>query len=58
MQPIQTKDLMTNGLKICENCEWCIPTEYLSKCLLKNADVGLFEYCNKFKRKNGEHYTA
>ena len=43
---IEDKNLMTRGLPICENCEWCVMNNDLPKCLLKNMQTGLFEYCN------------
>ena len=42
---IDDNNLMTKGLHICENCEWCIMNDSLPKCLLNNKQVGLFEYC-------------
>lgn len=46
-------------LKVCENCEWCCnqaESKFL-KCLINSEEKGLFEYCDKFKEKTGEHFT-
>jgi len=52
--------LLTNKLKICENCEWCyysgIENEF-AKCMLSHEIKGLVEHCNKFKYKTGNHFT-
>ena len=57
---INRNELLTNNLKICENCEWCCyHGEYnvLPRCLLDNSEKGLFEYCDKFKTSTGHHFT-
>ena len=57
---VKRTELLTNNLKICENCEWCFYNgEYnvLAKCLLDNAEKGLFEYCERFKARTGNHVT-
>lgn len=48
---IEEKDLISRGLKICENCEWCVPTLNCEfpHCLLKSKPVGLFETCEHNK---------
>lgn len=59
-QKIERKHLLTNNLKICENCEWYIydeSSDKFPKCLLDNEQKGLFEYCNKFKEKTGNHIS-
>ena len=46
-------------LKVCENCEFSseqAESQFL-KCLINSEEKGLFEYCNKFKAKTGEHIT-
>lgn len=54
---IEDKDLMTKGLPICENCEWCIMKNSLPHCLLNKKQVGLFEYCVLFKKRTGLHIS-
>lgn len=54
---IEDKNLMTRGLHICENCEWCIMNDSLPRCLLCNKQVGLFEYCNLYKIRIGLHIS-
>lgn len=57
---IQRAQLLTNNLKICENCEWCCYYEKeneFPKCLLDGKEKGLFQYCHKFKEKTGNHFT-
>jgi hypothetical protein len=56
-QPIKEEELMTKGLKICENCEWCVLTENMPRCLLRSEKTGLFEYCNLFKIRTGIHIS-
>ena len=49
---IREDELISRGLKTCENCEWCIPVIEKHKkfeievprCLLKGKQTGLFEY--------------
>lgn len=50
---------LTNGLKICENCEWAMDEEgnRFLKCLLSGKDMGLTQTCEHFKDKTGEHIT-
>lgn len=59
MQQIREEELMTKGLKICENCEWCVP--YLNcefpHCLLTRQQVGLIETCEHFKWRTANHIT-
>lgn len=54
---VEEKNLMTRNLKICENCEWCIMNNSLPQCMLNNKQVGLFEYCGLFKKRNGLHIS-
>lgn len=57
---IKRSELLTNNLKICENCEWCLyHGEYnvLAKCMLNNEEKGLFDTCDKFKHSTGNHFT-
>lgn len=64
-QQVETHELMTKGLKICENCEWCIPVIEKHKkfeievprCLSKGKQTGLFEYCELFKKRTGMHIS-
>lgn len=48
---------ITKNLLICENCEWCIEHKnlHIPFCLLKNKQKGLFETCNNFKKRTGNH---
>lgn len=57
MRQVEEKYLMTRQLKICETCEWCVENGEFPKCLRKNEQVGLFEYCEQHKWKTGNHYT-
>lgn len=54
---IREDELISRGLKTCENCEWCIPTLNCEfpHCLLKGEQKGLFEYCELFKERTGVH---
>lgn len=54
---IEEDELISRRLKICENCEWCIPTENMPKCLLRNEQAGLFEQCELFKKRTGMHIS-
>ena len=54
---IEEDELISRRLKICENCEWCILTENMPKCLLKNDQIGLFEQCELFKQRTGMHIS-
>lgn len=49
--------LISRRLKICENCEWCIPRNELPRCLLNNEQKGLFETCEHFKWRTANHIT-
>lgn len=56
---IEKENLLTSGLKICENCEWGIErieSKFL-KCLLSGEDKGLVEQCESFKEKTGNHIS-
>lgn len=50
---------MDSKLQVCENCEFgCEQAESaFLKCLIDSKERGLFEYCEKFKAKSGEHVT-
>ena len=53
---VTREQLITNNLKICENCEWCYYKENedgFPECMLNGEQKGLVEYCNKFKEKTG-----
>lgn len=62
---IREDELISRGLKTCENCEWCIPVIEKHKkfeievprCLLKGKQTGLFEYCKLFKKRTGMHIS-
>ena len=57
---IQNDELLTNGLRICEHCEWCCyHGEYniLARCLLDGKEKGLVEACDRFKETTGHHFT-
>ena len=56
---IKKEHLLTNGLEICENCEWKIEKQdsEFPICLLDGKEKGLVQSCEKFKRKTGEHIT-
>ncbi len=49
--------LISRKLKICENCEWCIPVNQLPRCLLNKEQKGLFETCELFKWRTANHIT-
>lgn len=56
---IEKEYLLTNGLEICENCEWGInrmDRRFLN-CLLSGEDKGLVQRCEDFKPKTGNHIT-
>lgn len=51
---IQRSELLTNNLKICENCEWCCYHEdedSFPHCMITGEEKGLIEQCGKFKEK-------
>ena len=58
---IKKEELLTNNLRICENCEWCCyheeDEESFPHCLLDGQQRGLLEQCEKFKEKTGQHFT-
>lgn len=57
---VKRSELMTKNLKICENCEWCYYRERENEfpvCMLNGELKGLVEYCSKFKKKTGNHFT-
>ena len=58
---IQRSELLTNNLKICENCEWCNyheeDEENFPHCMITGEQKGLIEQCGKFKEKTGQHFT-
>ena len=59
MPPIKEDELMSRKLKVCENCEWCVPTlnSEFPHCLLNGQPKGLFEYCELFKKRTGMHIS-
>ena len=46
----QNEYSLTKGLEICENCEF-------PHCLLKSKPVGLFETCEHYKLRTGNHIS-
>ena len=54
---VNEDELASRRLKICENCEWCIPTlnKEFPHCLLTGEQKGLFETCKKYKKRTGLH---
>ena len=54
---VQENELISRKLKICENCEWCVPTEKMPRCLLKGEQTGLFQYCELYKTRTGNHIS-
>lgn len=53
---------MGNLLKICENCDFRVEQVGIegnteNVCILNNKTIGLLCYCEKYKRKTGEHIT-
>ena len=57
---ISEDELMSRKLKICENCEWCIPridNDNFPHCLLTKKSIGLFETCDLFKTRTGNHIS-
>lgn len=56
---IREDELLSKRLKICENCEWCVPTldNEFPHCLLSGEQKGLFEYCELFKKRTGMHIS-
>jgi len=57
---IEKEELLTNGLEICENCEWAVEgiNNRFLKCLLSGEDKGLVQRCEKFKTKTGSHIPS
>ncbi len=54
---IRDDELISRKLKICENCEWCVPTLNCEfpHCLLTGKQMGLFETCQHYKDRTGMH---
>ena len=54
---IREDELISRKLKICENCEWCVPTlnSDFPHCLLTGKQMGLFETCHLYKDRTGMH---
>lgn len=57
MSGIKEDELISRQLKICENCEWCVPIKEKPQCLLTGKQVGLFEFCEIFKKRTGMHIS-
>ena len=56
---IKESELVSRQLKICENCEWCVPTLNCDfpHCLLKGQQMGLFETCSNYKHRTANHIS-
>lgn len=52
---IKENELISRELKICENCEWCVPDTKGPKCLLSGKQTGLFQQCESYKERTGNH---
>lgn len=59
MEEIQTNKNKTKNDKVCQNCEWYIPTlnDEFSYCLLKLKTINSLKKCNDYKDKTGNHIT-
>lgn len=59
MMQVEEKNLITRKIEMCENCEWCIPSlNYeFPHCLLTGEETGLFQKCNYFKWRTGNHIS-
>lgn len=57
VQQVREEELMTRKLKICENCEWCIPVNEMPQCLLTGKQKGLFETCELYKHRTANHIS-
>lgn len=56
---IKKSELLTNNLKICENCKWCkYNGSYyeMARCMLTGEEKGLIEYCSKFEVRNEKYF--
>ena len=56
---VKENELVSRLLKICENCEWCVPTlnSDFPHCLLNGQPRGLFETCEHNKQRTGNHIS-
>lgn len=56
---VTEKELVSRQLRICENCEWCVPTLNCEfpHCLLTGQPMGLFEGCSNYKKRTGNHIS-
>ena len=54
---VSDENLMSRRLKTCEKCEWCVPMNDFTHCLLKNEQKGLFETCKLQKPRTGNHIS-
>ena len=56
---IKEDELTSRKLKICENCEWCVPmlNSEFPHCLLTSKQTGLFDTCNRQKERTGLHIS-
>ncbi len=54
---IKEEELISRKLNICENCEWCVPTEECPHCILNGKQTGLFESCDLYKKRTANHIS-
>ena len=56
---IREDELISRELKICENCEWCVPTLNCAfpHCLLTGKQMGLFDSEIARKDRTGMHIS-
>lgn len=54
---IKEEELISRKLNICENCEWCVPTEECPRCILNGKQTGLFESCDLYKKRTANHIS-
>ena len=56
---VREENLISRKIKMCENCEWCVPVLYVNfpHCLLTGKQKGLFETCKQFKERTGMHIS-
>jgi len=60
MIQVTDEQLISRKIKSCETCEWCIPmldAEDFPHCLLTKEPKGLFQICDSFKKRTGNHIS-
>lgn len=57
LQMIEREVINMSNLKVCENCEWMIYKEEYSSCLLTSQGTEIYQCCDRYKQKTGEHIT-